>query len=106
MTIFNWIITGILLENVILYKFLGTCPFLGVSKNKNNALGMGLAVTIVITLSSIISWLIYKYLLVKLDMIYMKTIIFILIIATFVQILEMVMKKIFPSLYKSLGIYF
>ncbi len=105
MTIFNWIITGILLENVILYKFLGTCPFLGVSKNKNNALGMGLAVTIVITLSSIISWLIYKYLLVKLDMIYMKTIIFILIIATFVQILEMVMKKIFPSLYKSLGIY-
>jgi len=105
MTIFNWIITGILLENVVLYKFLGICPFLGVSKNKNNALGMGLAVTIVITLSSIISWFIYKYILIKYDMIYMKTIIFILIIASFVQILEMIIKKVSPNLYKNLGIY-
>lgn len=105
MTIFNWIISGILLENVVLYKFLGTCPFLGVSKNKNNALGMGLAVTFVITLSSIICFIVYKFILIKFDMIYLKTIIFILIISSFVQIIEMVMKKSFPLLHKSLGIY-
>ena len=105
MTIFNWIISGILLENVVLYKFLGTCPFLGVSKNRNNALGMGIAVTAVITISSIISWLIYKYILFKFNMLYMKTIIFILIIATLVQIIEMIIRKISPKLYKSLGIY-
>ena len=76
-----------------------------ISKNKNNALGMGLAVTLVITLSSIICYFVYRFLLIKFDMIYMKTIIFILIIATFVQIMEMVIKKRFPSLHKSLGIY-
>ena len=70
MNIFNWIISAILIENVVLVKFLGTCPFLGVSKDKKSALGMGLAVTLVITLSSLISWLLYKYLLVKFDLIY------------------------------------
>ncbi len=105
MNIFNWIISAILIENVVLVKFLGTCPFLGVSKDKKSALGMGLAVTLVITLSSLISWLLYKYLLVKFNLIYMKTIIYILVIASFVQILEMIIKKKFPSLHKSLGIY-
>lgn len=105
MNIFNWIISAILIENVILSRFLGTCPFLGVSKDKKSALGMGLAVIIVITLSSTISWLIYKFLLVKLNLIYMKTIIFILVIASFVQMLEMIMKKLTPELYKGLGIY-
>lgn len=105
MNIFSWIISAILIENVILSRFLGTCPFLGVSKDKNSALGMGLAVVIVITLSSIISWIIYKYLLVKFDLLYLKTIIFILVIASFVQMLEMIMKKITPTLYKGLGIY-
>ena len=105
MNIFSWIINSILIENVILSRFLGTCPFIGVSNNKKNALGMGLAVTIVITLSSILSWIIYKYVLIKFNMIYLKTIIFILIIATFVQILEMIIKKISPSLYENLGIY-
>lgn len=105
MTIFSWIINAILIENVILSRFLGTCPFLGVSKDKKSALGMGLAVVIVITLSSILSWVIYKYLLVKFDLLYLKTIIFILVIASFVQMLEMIMKKVSPSLYKELGIY-
>lgn len=105
MTIFSWIISAILIENVILSRFLGTCPFLGVSKDRKSALGMGLAVVIVITLSSIISWIIYKYLLVKFDLLYLKTIIFILVIASFVQMLEMIMKKISPTLYKELGIY-
>ena len=105
MTIFSWIINAILIENVILSRFLGTCPFLGVSKDKKSALVMGLAVVIVITLSSILSWVIYKYLLVKFDLLYLKTIIFILVIASFVQMLEMIMKKVSPSLYKELGIY-
>lgn len=105
MNIFNWIISGILLENVILSKFLGTCPFIGVSKNKENALGMGLAVTIVMTLSSLISWFVYKYILIIFSLTFMKTIVFILVIASFVQMLEMIMKKISPILYESLGIY-
>jgi len=105
MNIFSWIISAILIENVILSRFLGTCPFLGVSKDKNSALGMGLAVVVVITLSSILSWVIYKYLLIKFDLLYLKTIIFILLIASFVQMLEMIMKKISPKLYRGLGIY-
>lgn len=105
MEIFSWIINGILIENVILSRFLGTCPFIGVSKNKDSALGMGLAVTIVILLSSILSWITYHFILVPFKMIYLKTIVFILIIASFVQMLEMIIKKIAPSLHKSLGIY-
>ena len=105
MNIFSWIINAILIENVILSRFLGTCPFLGVSRDKKSALGMGLSVVIVMTLSSTLSWIIYKYLLLKFNLVYMRTIIFILVIASFVQMLEMIMKKITPSLYKSLGIY-
>ncbi len=105
MNIFSWVLNAILIENVILSRFLGTCPFVGVSKDKKNALGMGLAVVIVMTLSSLLSWIIYNFLLLKLNLVYMKTIIFILVIASFVQMLEMIMKKITPTLYKSVGIY-
>lgn len=105
MNIFSWIINAILIENVILSRFLGTCPFLGVSKDKKSAMGMGLAVVIVMSLSSTISWLIYKFLLVKFDLVYMRTIVFILVIASFVQMLEMVIRKIAPTLHKGLGIY-
>jgi len=105
MNIFSWIINAILIENVILSRFLGTCPFLGVSKDKKSAMGMGLAVVIVMTLSSVLSWIIYKFLLLKYNLVYMRTIIFILVIASFVQMLEMIMKKITPALYKGLGIY-
>lgn len=105
MNILNWIISGILLENVILSKFLGTCPFIGISKNKKNALEMGIVVMIIMTISSILSWFIYKYILIKFDLLYMKTIIFVLIISSFVQMIEMIIKKISPILYSNLGIY-
>ena len=65
MNILNWIINGILIQNIVLNKFLGTCPFLGVSKNKKSSLGMGLAVVLVIFISSLVTWFVYKYLLIK-----------------------------------------
>lgn len=105
MNIFNWIISGILIENVILSRFLGTCPFLGVSNKRQNALGMGLAVTIIMTLSSLICFFINKFVLIKFDLVYMKTIIYILVISSFVQMIEMIIRKVNPSLYKNLGIY-
>lgn len=97
--------TAFLIENVILSQTLGTCPFLGVSKKTKNAVGMGIAVTVVILLSSTVTWLLYKYVLVTFDMIYLKTLTFILVIASLVQILEMILKKTSVSLYKALGIY-
>ncbi len=97
--------TAIVIENVLLYRFLGVCPFLGVSRKRSSALGMGLAVIFVITISSIVSWLLYTYILVPFEMVYMRTIIFILVIASLVQIIEMFIKKISPSLYRAHGIY-
>lgn len=97
--------TAFLLENVVLSQFFGICPFLGVSKKKSSAIGMGLAVTAVIVISSLVSWLLYKFVLVKLELEYMQTIVFILVIASLVQILEMFIKKTSPSLYKALGVY-
>jgi electron transport complex protein RnfA len=103
--VISWIISAILVQNVILARFFGTCPFLGVSTKKDSALGMGLAVTFVVGLSSVVSWLLYTYVLEPFDMVYMRTIIFILVIASLVQIIEMFTKKVSPSLYRSLGIY-
>ncbi len=97
--------TVFLVENVILYNVYGICPFLGVSRKTSSAVGMGLAVTIVIFLSTIITWLLYNYVLIPLDIIYLQILVFILVIASLVQILEMVIKKISPVLYKALGIY-
>ena len=97
--------SAVLIENVVLSRFLGICPFLGVSKKRSSAIGMGLAVVFVITLSSIVCWLLYTYILAAFDMVYMKTIVFILVIASLVQIIEMFVKKVSPSLYKALGIY-
>ena len=105
MQILQWILSAILIQNVILSRFFGTCPFLGVSKSKESAVGMGLAVTFVITMAASVAWLLYKYVLVQFDLIYMKTIVFILVIASLVQILEMFIKKFSPGLYRSLGIY-
>lgn len=96
---------AILIENVVLRQFLGTCPLLGVSGKRDSAVGMGVAVVFVITLSSVVSWLLYTYILVPLDMVFMETIIFILVIAALVQIIEMFTKKVSPGLYKALGIY-
>jgi len=97
--------SAILIQNVLLSRFLGTCPFMGVSNQRSSAVGMGLAVVFVITLSSVISWALYNYVLVVFEMTYMKTIIFILVIAALVQIIEMFVKKVSPPLYRSLGIY-
>ncbi|MGI6767655.1 MAG: electron transport complex protein RnfA [Bacilli bacterium] len=97
--------TAIVIENVLLARFLGVCPFLGVSKKRDSAVGMGLAVIFVITLSSVVAWLLYTYILVPFKMVYMRTIIFILVIASLVQMIEMFIKKISPALYRSLGIY-
>lgn len=105
MEIISWFLSAILIQNVVLSRFLGTCPFLGVSKNKDSALGMGLAVTFVMTISSVISYLIYNFILVKYEIDFMKTIVFILVIASLVQIIEMIIRKFSKKLYDSLGIY-
>ena len=94
-----------LVNNVVLSQFLGICPFLGVSKRTDTAAGMGGAVIFVITISSILTSIIYNYLLVGLHIEYLKTIVFILVIAALVQFVEMFLKKSSPSLYKSLGVY-
>ncbi len=94
-----------LINNVVLSQFLGLCPFLGVSKKVKTAMGMGTAVTFVITLSSIVTGIIYEQLLSRFNITYLKTIVFILVIAALVQFVEMFLKRFIPSLYKALGVY-
>ena len=94
-----------LVSNVVLSQFLGLCPFLGVSKKTDTAAGMGVAVIFVITLSSAVAGAIYHYILTPLNMEYMQTIVFILVIAALVQFVEMFLKKFIPALYQSLGVY-
>ena len=94
-----------LVSNVVLSQFLGLCPFLGVSKKIETAAGMGSAVIFVITLASAVAGLIYKFILMPLDITYLRTIVFILVIAALVQFVEMVLKKFMPGLYVALGVY-
>ncbi len=94
-----------LVNNVVLSQFLGICPFLGVSKKVETAAGMGGAVIFVVTLSSLITSLIYKFILVPTNFEYLQTIVFILVIAALVQFVEMFLKKVMPPLYKALGVY-
>lgn len=94
-----------LVNNVVLSQFLGLCPFLGVSKKMKTAAGMGAAVIFVITISSFLTSLIYKFILVPTDMTYLNTIVFILVIAALVQFVEMVLKKFSQPLYQALGVY-
>ena len=96
---------AILVENFILVKFLGICPFMGVSKKMDTALGMGLAVVFVMGLASIFTWLVNEYLLVPLGLAYMQTVAYILVIAALVQFVEMFIKKTSPALYRALGIF-
>ena len=98
------LIAALLSQNFILVKFYGICPFMGVSKKIDTALGMGMAVTFVMALASAACWLI-NLLLVKLNITYMQTVAFILVIATLVQIVEMFLKKMVPALYKALGVF-
>lgn len=98
-------LAAILTENYVLCKFLGICPFLGVSKKLNTAVGMSVAVTFVMVLATAVTFPIYQYLLVPNDLAYLQTIVFILIIAGLVQLVEVVLKKFIPALYQSLGVY-
>ena len=98
------IVAALLSENYVLVKFLGICPFLGVSKRINAALGMGMAVTFVMALASFMCYFIYQ-LLILLNLAYMQTVAFILVIASIVQLVEMFLKKMVPALYKALGVF-
>jgi len=105
MSIFMILLSLILVNNFVMSQFLGICPFLGVSKKVNTAIGMGAAVTFVMALASVITWLVQHYLLDPLNVGYLQTIAFILVIAALVQLVEMVIQKMSPSLYQSLGVY-
>lgn len=99
------LISSILVNNFVLVRFLGECPFLGVSKRVETALGMGIAVTFVMTIASAFAYIVYYFILVPLGISYLETIAFILVIAALVQFVEMVIKKSSPALYQALGIY-
>ena len=105
MNLISLFVTGLLTSNVVLNKFLGICPFIGTSKKTKNAINMGLSVMIVVVLSSVITYFIYYYVLIPTNTTYLKTIMFILVIASLVQILEILLKKFIPSVYKALGLY-
>ncbi len=104
-TLFLTLLTTALINNVVLSQFLGLCPFLGVSKNVKTAAGMGAAVIFVITVASALTNVIYTLALAPLDLIYMETIVFILVIASLVQLVEMALKKLSHGLYAALGVY-
>ena len=99
------LLTGMLTENLVLSKFMGICPFLGVSKKIDSATGMGIAVTFVMICATIVTYPIYHLILIPNNIDYLRTIVFILIIALFVQLVEIALKKLMPPLYKSLGVY-
>ena len=99
------IVSAIFVNNILLAQFLGICPFLGVSNKLSTATGMSGAVCFVITLATVVTWLIDKYLLVHFGITYLRTIAFILVIAALVQMVEIVLKKVSPSLYQALGIF-
>ena len=105
MTYVGIIITFVFVNNFILTKFLGLCPFIGVSKNVESAVGMGFAVTFVMSMASLITWAVFNFILVPLNIEFLQTITFILVIASLVQFVEMIIQKISPPLYKALGIY-
>ena len=98
-------ISAIFVNNIVLSQFLGICPFLGVSKKISTALGMGFAVMFVMTIATIVTYLIYYSLLVRYDLVYMTTVTFILVIAALVQMVEIIIKKTSPNLYQALGIF-
>ncbi len=99
------VIAAVFINNIVLTKFLGLCPFFGVSTRVRNALMMGLAVTFVMSCASILTWLIYEYLLIPFEIEYMRIVAFILVIASFVQLVEIVIRKTLPDLYRAFGIY-
>lgn len=105
LSLFTISLSAVLAENFILVKFMGICPFMGVSKKFDTALGMGVAVTFVMGLASAATWAVNEYLLLPFDLEYMQTVVFILVIAALVQFVEMFLQKALPALYQALGIY-
>lgn len=105
LTYLSIIITAIFINNIVFSQFLGICPFLGVSKRTSSALGMGAAVTFVITLATVVAWLLQYYVLNPLNLGFLQTIVFILVIAFLVQMLEIILKKVTPALYQALGVF-
>lgn len=105
LTYVSIIITAIFINNIVLAQFLGICPFLGVSRKTSSALGMGAAVTFVITLATTVAWLLQTYVLDPLGLQFLQTIVFILVIAFLVQLLEIIIRKIAPALYQALGVF-
>ena len=99
------LLSSVLVNNYVLARFLGICPFLGVSKKLNQAVGMGLSVTIVMILATLVTWPIQRFVLDAFDLGYLQTIVFILVIASLVQILEIMLKRFSPALHKGLGVY-
>ena len=104
-TYFAIIIGAIFVNNVVLSQFLGICPFLGVSSKVETSMGMGMAVTFVMALSAVVTWCLQQFVLVPFGIEYMQTIVFILVIAALVQMVEIVLKKVSPALYQALGIF-
>lgn len=105
MNLINITLAALLTENVVLTKFLGICPFIGVSTKRKSALSMGISVMLVVVLSSIITWSLYHYLLVPTKTEYLRTVLFVLVIASLVQLLEIILKRYLPHIHKMLGIY-
>ncbi len=105
LSFFAIIIGAIFVNNVILAQFLGICPFLGVSSKVDTSIGMSAAVTFVMAIAATVAWLIQTYILVPLEIVYMQTIVFILVIAALVQMVEIILKKVSPVLYQALGIF-
>ena len=104
-SLFGILLSAILTENFILVKFYGICPFMGVSKKTDTALGMGMAVTFVMAIASAACWTVNTFVLIPLALEYMQTVVFILVIASIVQVVEMFLKKSVPALYEALGVY-
>jgi Na+-translocating ferredoxin:NAD+ oxidoreductase subunit A len=98
-------LSAFLVNNIVLMKFLGLCPFFGVSREMKTASSMGMSVIFVMTIATIITWFLYQYILLPLDLIYLRTVVFILVIASLVQFLELFFKKQLPGLYSALGIF-
>jgi electron transport complex protein RnfA len=105
MDLFAIFLKAVLSDNIVLMSFIALCPFIGMSNDEEKSIGMGLAVTFVTVLATCVTWPIYKFLLEPLDLVFLKTLGFILVIAALVQIVEFYLKKCVPGLYKSMGIY-
>lgn len=105
LTVFKIIVSAAFVDNIILARYIGLCPYIGMSSSVANSIGMGMAVTFVMVLASIVTWVLWNYALVPLGLEYLRIMVFILVIATLVQLVEILLKKNVPNLYRAMGIY-